>query len=146
MDLGDILLNFQCPLCTCYLLTFCLTFYHLNLLICWVFLVAQMKNLPAMQEMQVQSLGQEDPLEEEMANSSSILAWRIPWMEEPGRLQSMRLQRVGHDWETSLSLSICCHLKFRILFIWQLNKWMFQLPYSCALFKYQQGNAHNTPS
>ena len=98
MDLGDILLNFQCPLCTYYLLPFCLTSYHLNLLIYWVFLVAQMiKNLPAMHRMQVQSLGQEDPLEEEMENSSSILAWRIPWMEEPDRLQSMGSQRVGHD-------------------------------------------------
>ena len=55
------------------------------------------KNLPAMHGMQVQSLGQEDPLEEEMENSSSILAWRIPWMEEPDRLQSMGSQRVGHD-------------------------------------------------
>ena len=51
------------------------------------------------------SLGQEDPLEKEMATHSSILAWRIPWMEEPGRLQSMGSQRVGHDWVTSLSLS-----------------------------------------
>ena len=55
------------------------------------------KNLPEMQETQVQSLGQEDTLEEEMANSSSTLAWRTPWMEEPGRLQSMGLQRVRHD-------------------------------------------------
>ena len=55
------------------------------------------KNLPAMQEIQVQSLGWEDPLEKGMATDSSILAWRIPWMEEPGRLQSMGLQRVGHD-------------------------------------------------
>ena len=47
--------------------------------------------------MQVQSLGREDPLEEGMATHSSILAWRIPWAEEPGRLQSMGLQRVGHD-------------------------------------------------
>ena len=47
--------------------------------------------------MQVQSLGWEDPLEEGMATHSSILAWRIPWAEEPGRLQSMGLQRVGHD-------------------------------------------------
>ena len=47
------------------------------------------KNLPALKETQVQSLGQEDPLEEEMATHSSILAWRIPWTEEPGRLQSM---------------------------------------------------------
>ena len=55
------------------------------------------KRLPTMQETQVQSLGQEDPLEKEMATHSSILAWKIPWMEEPGRLQSMGLQRVGHD-------------------------------------------------
>ena len=55
------------------------------------------KNLPAMQETQVQSLGQEDPLEEEMATHSSILVWRTPWTEEPGGLQSMGSQRVGHD-------------------------------------------------
>ena len=55
------------------------------------------KNLPAMQEMHVLSLGQEDPLEEEMATHSSILAWRIPWREELGGLQSIVLQRVGHD-------------------------------------------------
>ena len=58
------------------------------------------KNLPAMQETQVQSLGQEDPLEEEMAIHSSILAWRIPWTEEPGRLQSMGSQRAGHNLAT----------------------------------------------
>ena len=52
------------------------------------------KNLPAMQETQVQSLGQEDPLEEGMATHSSILVWRIPWTEEPGRLQPIGLQRV----------------------------------------------------
>ena len=50
-----------------------------------------------MRETQVQSLGQEDPLEKEMATHSSILAWRIPWTEEPGGLQSMGSQRVGHD-------------------------------------------------
>ena len=50
-----------------------------------------------MQEMQVQSLGQEDPLEEVMATHSSILAWEIPWTEEPGGLQSVGSQRVGHD-------------------------------------------------
>ena len=69
-------------------------------------LVAQrLKCLPAMWETWVQSLGQEDPLEKEMATHSSILAWRIPWKEEPGGLQSTGLQRVGHDWATSLSLS-----------------------------------------
>ena len=61
-------------------------------------LVAQrIKRLPAMQETRVQSLGWEDPLEKEMATHSSILAWRIPWTEEPGGLQSMGSQRVGHD-------------------------------------------------
>ena len=55
------------------------------------------KHLPAMQETWVQSLGWEDPLEKEMATHSSPLAWEIPWTEEPGRLQSMGLQRVGHD-------------------------------------------------
>ena len=59
-------------------------------------MAAQMvKNPPAMQETQVQSLGQEDPLEKEMATHSSILAWRIPWTEDPDGLQSMRLQRVN---------------------------------------------------
>ena len=68
-------------------------------------LVAQMvKCLPAMRETQVQSLGWEDLLEKEMATHSSTLAWRIPRTEEPGRLQSMGLQRVRHDWATSLSL------------------------------------------
>ena len=55
------------------------------------------KHLSAMQETQVQSLGREDPLKKEMATHSSILAWRIPWTEEPGGLQSTELQRVGHD-------------------------------------------------
>ena len=55
------------------------------------------KRLSAMLEAQVQSLGWEDPLEKEMATHSSILAWKIPWTEEPGRLQSMGLQRVVHD-------------------------------------------------
>ena len=64
---------------------------------------AQMvKNLPAMQKTWVWSLGQEDPLEKETATHSSILTWRIPWTEKPGRLQSMGLQRVGHDWVTSI--------------------------------------------
>ena len=65
------------------------------------FLVAQMvKNLPSRQETQVQSLGWEDPLEEEMATHSRILAWRIPWTEEHGGLHSMELQNVRHDWAT----------------------------------------------
>ena len=61
-------------------------------------LVAQMvKNLRAMQEIQVQTVDQEDPLEKEMATHSSILAWEIPWTEEPGRGKFMGLQRVGHN-------------------------------------------------
>ena len=64
----------------------------------WASLVAQtVKHLPAMWETQVQSLGREDPLEKEMATYSSILAWKIPWMEEPGGLQSLGSKRVGHD-------------------------------------------------
>ena len=59
--------------------------------------VQWVKNLPAMQEMQVRSLGREDPLEKEMAMHSSILPWRISWTEEPGRLQYMGLQRVRHN-------------------------------------------------
>ena len=67
-------------------------------------LVAQtVKCLSAMQETQVQSLSWEDPLEKEMAAHSSILAWKIPWSVEPGRLLSMGSQRVGHDWATSLT-------------------------------------------
>ena len=62
----------------------------------------RLKRLPGMWEMRVRSLGQEDPLEKEMATHSSILAWRIPWREEPVRLQSMGSQRVGHDCATSL--------------------------------------------
>ena len=64
----------------------------------WVFLVAQMvKNLPAMQETQVQSLGREDPLEKRMATHFNILAWKISWTEEPGGLKSRGLQGAGHD-------------------------------------------------
>ena len=58
------------------------------------------KNLPIKQEVQVQSLGQEDPLEKEMATHSSILAWRIPWTEDPAGLQFMGSQRAGHDLAT----------------------------------------------
>ena len=66
------------------------------------------KNLPAVQETWVQSLGGEDPLEEGMATHSSILAWRIPWTEEPGGLQSMGSQGVGHDRATKHTVDIKC--------------------------------------
>ena len=66
-------------------------------------LVAQMvKRLPTMRETWVRSLGWEDPLEKEMATHSSILAWKIPWTGDPGRLQSIQSQRARHDWVTSL--------------------------------------------
>ena len=60
-------------------------------------MVKNPQNPPAMQETWVQSLGREDPLEKGMVTHSSILAWEIPWTEEPGKLHSMQLQRVGHD-------------------------------------------------
>ena len=60
-------------------------------------MVQTIKSLPTMQETQVPSLGPEDPLEKAKATHSSTLAWKIPWMEEPGRLQSVGSQRVGHD-------------------------------------------------
>ena len=67
-----------------------------------------------MWETWVQSLGWEDPLEKEMATHSSTLAWKIPWTEEPGRLQSMGSQRVWHDWVTSLSF---------FFFLLQMSRW-----------------------
>ena len=67
-------------------------------------LAQSVKNLPAVQETQVRSLGQEDPLEKEMATHSSILAWKISWTEEPGGLQSMGSQKVEHDWVTNTYL------------------------------------------
>ena len=74
-------------------------------------MVAQMvKRLPAMQDTRVRSLGQEDPLEKEMATHSSILASEIPWTEEAGRLQSMGSQKVGYDWVTSLFFMITCKI------------------------------------
>ena len=85
------------------------------------------KHLPTMRETWVWSLGQEVPLEKEMATHSSILAWKIPGTEESGRLQSMRSQRVGHDWATSLrftslyAIFIECLIK-NILFYSHLTK------------------------
>ena len=76
-----------------------LFYIYIERVVCtWASLVAQkVKNLPAVHETWVRSLGQEDPLEKGMTTHSSILAWRIPGTEEPGGLQSMGLQRVGHD-------------------------------------------------
>ena len=69
-------------------------------------MIQMVKNLPAVQETQVQSLDQEDPLEKEMATHSSILAWEIPWTEEPGRLQSMGHKKVKHDLATRQHIHI----------------------------------------
>ena len=80
------------------LLSYLFYIYTDRVVCTWASLVAQMvKDLPAMHETWVRSLGQEDPLEKGMATCSSILAWRIPGTEEPGGLQSMGLQRGGHD-------------------------------------------------
>ena len=74
-------------------------------------LVAQMgENLPAMWETRVWSLVQEDALEKELAIDSSTLAWRIPWTEEPSRLKSMGLQRVGHNWATNTHTHTRTHI------------------------------------
>ena len=76
-------------------------------------LVAQtVKHLSTMWETRVWALGWEDPLDKEMATHSSTIAWKIPWTEEPGRIQSMGSQKVGHDWATSLSYTHTCNLKY----------------------------------
>ena len=81
----------------------------------WVSLLAQtVKNTPALQETWVPSLGWEDALEKGKATHSSVLAWRIPWAEEPGRLQSMGSQRVGHDWATNIFTSVYFFIFFSI--------------------------------
>ena len=74
-----------------------------------------LKRLPVMWEAWVQSLGREDPLEKEMATHSGTLAWKNPWTEEPGRLQSMGLQRVRHDQATSYIEIIIWFLSFNLL-------------------------------
>ena len=95
------------------------------------FLVTQtVKNLPAMRETQVRSLGQEDLLKKELAKHSYILAWRIPWTGKPGRLQSIGLQRVGHSWVTTL-------FTFTTVYLWNYtlkNLWILVNGYT----KYQR--------
>ena len=87
--------------------------YNIHLYIIYIMVAQTVRNLPTMQDTWVQSLGQEDPLEKGMATHSSILACRIPWTEEPGGLQSMRLQRVGHDWATNSNFSyLCCYSSY----------------------------------
>ena len=84
-----------------------------------------------MQETQVRFLDREDPLEKEMTTHSSTLAWKIPWTEKSGRLQSMGSQRVGHDWATSLSLMVLIVEK----------EWLhsYLLP-GCMKYNFQEGN------
>ena len=99
-------------------------------------LVAQMvKNLPIMQQVQVQSLGWEDPLEKGLATHSSILAWRIPWTEEPGRIQSLGSQRVGHNWATNTLIALIRYVTmaktsivFGFRFLMTLNRVSTWLP------------------
>ena len=87
-----------------------------NRITIWSNLVAQsVKCLPTMRETRVWSLGREDPLEKESATHSSIHAWKIPWTEEPGGLQSMGSQRVGHDWATSLHFFFIARLLAALL-------------------------------
>ena len=98
------------PLCQCHKVNFNTSFLILFRSII-ASLVAQMvKSPPAMQEPWVQSLGWEDPLEKGMLTHSSILAWRIPWTEEPSRLQSMESQRVEHNWATNTFIALCLEL------------------------------------
>ena len=104
-------------------------------------LVAQkVKHLPAMRETLVWFLGREDPLEKEMAILSSTFAWKIPWTEEPDRLQSMGSQRVGHDWATSLWLvcpTVVNHVYYSVtnLFFYSLHWWILVFPlFVCLAF------------
>ena len=80
-----------------------------------------------MRETWVRSLGREDPLEKEMVTHSSILAWRIPWTEKPGRLQSTGSQRVGHDWVTSLIKDICIGYQYKCIHWRILSNYLRQL-------------------
>ena len=108
---------------------FTFTFLYILLI---VSLVAQtVKHLPAMWETWLRSLGREDPLQKKMAMHSSALAWKIPWAEEPGKLQSMGSQIVRHKWATSLSFPFSvysCHL-FLVSSIRSLQFLSFIMPF-----------------
>ena len=98
----------------------------------WTSLVAQtVKRLSTMRETWVRSLGWEDPLEKEMATHSSTIAWKIPWTEETGRLQSMGLQRVGHNWVTSLSFSLWLFLDSNYSCCWKETSSDWEQPPKC---------------
>ena len=99
----------------------------------------RLKRLPGIQKPRVRSLGWEDPLEKEMAPHSSTLAWRIPWREQPGRLQSMGSQRDGHDWATSLTQGapvLVTHIfTIAVSFPWSFDHYIGSLFVSCLYFK-----------
>ena len=97
--------------------------------------VKRLPTMPTMWETKVQSLGREDLLEKEMATHSSILAWKIPWIVEPGRLQSMGSQRVGHDWATSL------HLCFKWL-IYNMELFVLNSFYVTKFFQLEKRSFH----
>ena len=107
------------------------------------------KNLPAIWETWVQSLSWEDPLEEGIAIHSSVPAWRIPWTEEPGGLQPMELQRVGHDWETDNSTGVTWTLIWNIylniylsIYLKLLRKWCLCILKESLLYKDKYGNIY----
>ena len=89
-------------------------------------MVQTVKHLSTMRETRVRSLGWEDPLEKEMAIHSRTIAWKIPWTEEPGSLQSMGSQRVRHDSATSLSLFFSLYTKFPYT-LWAIS--LFPIPF-----------------
>ena len=103
-------------------------------------LVAQMvKNLLAMQETWVQSLGWEDPLQKGMATHFSLLAWRTPWTEEPGGLQSMGSQRVWHDWVTNI-FTFICFIHIYPLHMYPIYTHIPATPYKCWQIWYVKNN------
>ena len=85
------------------------------------------KNLPAMQEIWVRSLGREDPLEKRVAIHSNIFAWRIPWTEEPGRLQFKVSQRVGNNWATNTTNMRVSSVVQKIIIYTKLSKYFFRI-------------------
>ena len=124
------------------------------------------KNLPLMQETQVRSLGREDPMEKGAATHSSILAWRIPWTQECGGLQSIESQRVRHDWpnlcvfdcsldDVLLIFFVVAQVNFQNIFfkvvisvtIWSIVRWVFGLPWELSGKEspYNAGDARSIP-
>ena len=100
----------------------------------WSSLVAQVVNrLSTMPETRIRSLAREDPLEKEMAIHSSTIAWKIPWAEEPSRLQSMGSKRVRHDWMTSLTYS-SFNLPFLISFYWKHTSYFSLATMKCLVY------------